>query len=360
MHSVSRVFAQSIVQLAEREGLPLPPPLLAAVRGAARVPLATQDALWEAYCSAGTAALPGLRGGLALQVAHLDSAGLQLVACDTLGEALHELSEVAPAIGEGGSFGIGREGGIAHLVYRPRLTVRAHERVEAVLAGALNLARWATGGRFTAAGLWFAHAPLAPRAAYDDALRVPSAFGAAHNSLRFDAAQLALPLVGANAELREHLRVLTARTLAALGCSSLAAAVQRQVHAHPGHGRERVAAALGLSGRHLVRRLALDGLSFKALRESVLDERARAALSRPGRIADIAADLGFADEGAFVRAFRRWRGTTPARWRGQADRGGAPRPGADASAARARLRPPAARPSAQQGAPADPGRGDPE
>lgn len=315
MQSVARAFSQAIVQLAERDGLALPAPLLAAVHGAARVPLATQDALWEAFCRAGGAPLPGLRVGLALQVAHLDSAGLQLVACETLGEALEELAEVAPAIGEGGGFELLRDGARARLVYRPRMAVRAPERVEAVLASALNLARWATGGRFQAAGLGFAHAPLAPREAYAALLGLPVAFDAARDSLDFDADQLAWPLVGANAELRAHLRALTARTLAALGRSSLAASVQRQVRAEPGWGRERVAAAIGLSGRHLVRRLAGEGLSFKALRESVLDEMAREALAGARRVADIADALGFADEGAFVRAFRRWRGTTPARWR---------------------------------------------
>lgn len=127
------------------------------------------------------------------------------------------------------------------------MAVRAPERVEAVLASALNLARWATGGRFQAAGLGFAHAPLAPREAYAALLGLPVAFDAARDSLDFDADQLAWPLVGANAELRAHLRALTARTLAALGRSSLAASVQRQVRAEPGWGRERVAAAIDLS-----------------------------------------------------------------------------------------------------------------
>ena len=312
MQSVSRAFALSIIQHAERDGLSLPAALVEAVRAAPRVPLSLQDALWEAYCRAGTPAPVGLRIGLALQVAHLDSAGLQLIACDTLGEALHELAEV---IGEGGGFDLERSGALAHLVYRPQLTVRTAERVEAVLASALNLARWATGGRFVAGGLWFAHQPVAPGAAYTALLDVPMVFGAARDSLGFDAAQLALPLVGANAQLREHLRMFTTRTLAGLGRSSLAGSVQREVQAHPGWGRERVAAALGLSGRHLVRRLATEGLSFKAVREALLDDMACRALRGPRRVVDIAADLGFADEGAFVRAFRRWRGTTPARWR---------------------------------------------
>lgn len=319
MHSVSRAFAQSIVQLAEREGLALPAALVAAVREAARVPLAAQDALWDAYCGARGLPLPGLRVGLALQLAHLDSAGMQLACCETLGEAFDELAAVAPAIGEGGRFALEHTtGGLAHLVYRPRLTVCAAQRVEAALAGALNLARWATGGRFNPAGLWFAHAALAPREDYAALLDVPVSFAAGCDSLGFDAAQLALPLIGANAELREHLRALTARTLASLGRESLAATVQQLLREHPDWGRERVAAALGSSGRHLVRRLAREGLSFKAVRDAVLGELACRALAGDRRMADIAADLGFADEGSFVRAFRRWHGTTPARWRAEA------------------------------------------
>ena len=318
MHSVSRVYAQAIVQLAERRGLALPAALLAAVRGAARVPLAMQDALWDAYCRAADDPLAGLRVGLALQAGHLDSAGLQLVTCETLGEALHDLVEVAPAIGEGGGFALVRDGERVQLRYLPRLAVRERERVEAVLAGALNLARWATGGRFAVGGLWFAHDPLAPAPAYAALLDVPLRFGAAHDALVFDASQLALPLVQANAALREHLRTLTERTLAGLGQSSLAAAVQRLVLANPAWGRERVAAALGISGRHLVRRLADDRVSFRALRDAVLHDIACRRLTGARRVVDIAAELGFSDERAFVRAFRRWGGTTPARYRGTA------------------------------------------
>lgn len=316
MQSVSRVYAQAIVQLAERQGLRLPAALLDALRESPRVPLATQDALWEAYCDACGDALAGVRLGLALQAGHLDSAGLQLVSCDTLGEALEDLAEVAPAIGEGGGFELVRDGALTHLVYRPQLAVRVPERVEAVLASAWNLARWSTGGRFVAAGLWFAHAPLAPQADYAVLLDMPLHFGTPRNSLGFSTEQAALPLLAANAALREHLRALTERTLAELGQASLGASVQRLVREHPHWGRERIAAELGSSGRHLVRRLAAEGVSFRALREHTRHEMAcRALAAGPRRIADIAADLGYSDEGAFVRAFRRWSGITPARFR---------------------------------------------
>lgn len=322
MHSVSRVYAQAIVQLAEQHALPLPGGLLAELRRSERVPLAVQDALWEAYCRAGGDPLAGLRVGLALQAGHLDSAGLQLAACDTLGDALTELAMVAPAIGEGGSFELQREAARVHLCYRPRLAVRARERVEAVLAGALMLARWATGGRFVAAGLWLAHAPLAARSDYAALVDVPLHFGAGRDSLGFHAAELARPLVAANAGLREHLRTRTEHTLAALDRASVATRVRAMLGAHPAWGRDQVAAELGFSGRHLLRRLAAEGVSFMALRDAVLHELACRRLAGPQRVAEIADALGFADEGGFVRAFRRWQGTTPTRHRAALGRGG--------------------------------------
>ena len=89
----------------------------------------------------------------------------------------------------------------------------------------------------------------------------------------------------------------------------------RQVRLQPRWGKERVAEALGLSGRHLNRRLAEQGLSFKSLRESLLQQLACQALEQGRRPAEIAEELGFSDEGAFTRAFRRWQGQSPARYR---------------------------------------------
>ena len=88
------------------------------------------------------------------------------------------------------------------------------------------------------------------------------------------------------------------------------------MRSQPPWGKERIAEQLGLSGRHLNRKLAEEGLSFKTLRESVLQEMACQALQQ-GRlsVAQIAEQLCFSDENAFVRAFRRWQGETPARFK---------------------------------------------
>ncbi|MCK5886475.1 MAG: AraC family transcriptional regulator ligand-binding domain-containing protein, partial [Alcanivorax sp.] len=161
-HSVTPLYAQALLQSAQRQGITLPADLIARLQGNERIPLAVQDELWECYCELAADPLAGLRLGLDIQVGHLDSAGMLLVTCETLGEALAEQVEYAPLIGAGGEFQLLRDGDEMAIDYLPQLKVRQAERVEAVLAGQLNLTRWATGGRFTPSGIWLAHAPLAP------------------------------------------------------------------------------------------------------------------------------------------------------------------------------------------------------
>jgi AraC-like DNA-binding protein len=314
-HTVTPLYAQSILQALARQGLQLPEALLDRLPQDARVPLAVQDELWEALCGHSDDPLVGLRVGLQIQVGHLDAVGMLLVTCDTMGEALQQLTEYAPLVGAGGDFELREAGGLARISFRPHLAVRQAERVEAAMACLLNLTRWATGGAFQPTALELAHEPLAAPETYAGLTGCLVQFGQAGNCLLFDAKQLNLPQIQANGTVREHLRRLADQTLSELGHDSFSAAVMRQVRLQPRWGKERVAEALGLSGRHLNRRLAEQGLSFKSLRESLLQQLACQALEQGRRPAEIAEELGFSDEGAFTRAFRRWQGQSPARYR---------------------------------------------
>ncbi len=78
----------------------------------------------------------------------------------------------------------------------------------------------------------------------------------------------------------------------------------------------RAARALGMSPRTLQRRLAEAGLCYSALLNEARFERACRLLEIPGeRLCDIAAALGYADAGSFTRAFERWAGMSPLRYR---------------------------------------------
>jgi AraC-like DNA-binding protein len=79
---------------------------------------------------------------------------------------------------------------------------------------------------------------------------------------------------------------------------------------------EHIAALLSMHTRTLSRRLESCGTSFKALVDEGRYEMARRMLQNTSLdIGRIAASLDYADASAFTRAFRRWSGTTPARWR---------------------------------------------
>ena len=161
----------------------------------------------------------------------------------------------------------------------------------------------------------FAHAPRAETPRYDELLGCPLAFDAAHNALLYDRADLAVPLIQANAPMREHLRGLADSLLERLGQQSLAARVQQLLRAQPRWGKERIAEQLELSGRHLNRKLGEEGTSFKLLRDQVLHQMAEQRLRESPRVAEVAEGLGFSDESAFAKAFRRWSGITPGQFR---------------------------------------------
>ncbi|MDO3720838.1 AraC family transcriptional regulator [Marinobacter sp. chi1] len=316
MNTVNNLYAKALSQYAERTGLAIPPTLQQMVDQNNRLPLALLDQLWDVCCKTSNDPLFGLRIGLELQPGHLDSAGLLLMTCTTLGEALQQLTVVAPIVGGGGDFIFVRKNdGKAAIHYQPRLARRQAERVEAALAAILNLGRWASGDKFEVSEFHFMHSPLASRESYSSLLGVKTYFQSANNSLVFSEEQLALPLVQANNNLHNYLRHLTDRTLAELGCQGLSAETQRLIERHPRWGKDRIAAEMNLSGRHLNRKLAEEGCSFKSLRDSTLHRLALERLQRHERLVDIADALGFSGESSFAKAFRRWTGTSPAKLR---------------------------------------------
>ncbi len=79
---------------------------------------------------------------------------------------------------------------------------------------------------------------------------------------------------------------------------------------------ERVARSLGMSGRSLQRRLKEEGRSFSEVLDEVRLRLARLHVAQPhASLAETAFLLGFSEQSAFTRAFRRWTGETPGAWR---------------------------------------------
>ena len=313
--SVTLSYTQGILQAAERRGIPISPSLLEQVEQGGRTPMSLQDDIWEDYCKAADDPLAGLRLGLELQVGHLDLVGMLLMSCETQGEALELLLEYHPIVGEGGDFSLIHEVSFCQLVYEPHYQIRRRERVETVLACVLNMARWVTGGRFEAERVLFISPPGDQSEFYPELLQAPVSFNAPCNALVFAPALQSTPLIQTNRTMRDQLRSLADQMLKDLEHAGFSSEVQALIRQQPGWGKERIAEQLGMSGRHLVRKLQEEGTTFKLLRSRLLQHLAEEMLGSGDAVTDVATALGFSDESAFSKAFKRWAGVTPAYFR---------------------------------------------
>jgi len=313
-YSVTARFTQAILEAAHRHGVQVPESLRAALTQSARVPMAQQDALWTLLASATADPLTALRVGIDLQAGHLDIVGMLLLTCDTLGDALEVLTEYAPIVGDNARFEVVAEGQGVVLRYLPEYRVCLDQRVEAALGCVVCLARWMTNGRFKAKAVLFAHAPRADLAAYETLLGCPVQFGQPFNGVAMESGELGHSLIQAGKSMHAHLKVLADEMLASLQQGSVSAQVRQLIRDNPRWGKERIGEQLGMSGRNLNRKLAAEAISFKGLREALIYDMAAQALRTGQSVSVVGERLGFSDDNAFSRAFRRWSGKTPAQF----------------------------------------------
>lgn len=177
------------------------------------------------------------------------------------------------------------------------------------------------GSRLAELTVWFTHQSPADLSEYTRTFEPASLrFSAPVLGFAFDSQFLALPLPKADRNLQEVLVPYADQRISQLPATkSITADVRSLVAAQLPLGGPDVAAVasrLGMSLRTLARRLEAEGTSFRDL---VDDVRQQVALDLVGersqRFAEIAHQLGFSHAAAFHRAFRRWTGQTPLRYR---------------------------------------------
>ena len=168
---------------------------------------------------------------------------------------------------------------------------------------------------------WFAH----PRDALPEELAqlVGTArieFGRGENGLRFDARVLDRKVLGAEPALHAFLQQQAQQVLASKPPErTLLDQVRAQIEpllSRGGANAVAVAQALHMSPRTLQRRLAEEDVTFQGLVEEVRQSRARLYLDDPKiGLSEISFRLGYSDLRAFARAFRRWTGMSPGKYR---------------------------------------------
>jgi len=230
----------------------------------------------------------------------------------TVERALEEMARVAATIWE--------QDDVVRIARRGRLVSVAFEMGSALPRHAVEfiVARVALGLRQSGAPpreIGFRHAPGAPPGDYERLLGSPVRFRRPSNVLRVEAAALARPLPTASAEVAAALASGLVRSRAAAPATT-AGRVTRAIEDALGAGgpihREATARALGMSGKTLARRLAAEECGFRAIVETTRRRLAhRLVVDERIALGEVASRVGFADQAAFGKAFRRWFGASP-------------------------------------------------
>jgi AraC-like DNA-binding protein len=299
---------------ADRDELAVVPPVIGDLLAAAAALLDTPHLALQL-----PAELPLRRYGLAELAAR---------AAPTLRESLHQLARYAPLVHpqlalslvEHGDEAAWHQATPAH----PRGIGRhAHEYALAYVLGHARaaLAQGPDGGEaLPLHRVWFAHARPRDLAPLDRFFGTEElAFGAEDSGFAFARAHLDRPLATGDHRLLATVAGLADSALRERPrTSELAprvAAHVRDVLPEP-VSADQVAAAMQMSARTLQRRLEAEGTSLTAVIDRTREALARELLRDPElALGEIAYRAGFADLATFSRAFKRWTGTSPGRFR---------------------------------------------
>ena len=287
-----------------------------------RVPYAAVLGLAERAATATGDAGFGLRLGASIDPRDSGLLGFVLLNSPTLLDALGNLKRYFRVIGEGEDFEIERGGPTVTLRFRetdPALR-GLRQNSDYLAAIVLRACRDLVRRRIVPRRASFIHARPNGRVPYDEVLGCPVSFGAPWDALTFDAATMALPVVGADDRLLAALQAACARLLGPARAQRDLVHEVRELMldglSRGGATLDAAAGAVGLSPKTLERRLARHGTSFTKLLDTLRADLVRQYLADTDfRLEQVAYLAGYSEPAALVRAFRRWTGTTPAAFR---------------------------------------------
>lgn len=286
-----------------------------------RFPDASLDEAWYQATQRLSDPCIGLQAARFLNPASLHALGFAWLASDSLYDALSRLVRYSDLISDGLRLELAVSGERCLLtIERSPITGRAAaQRQDAFWSGLVSLSRSLTGEGLSPTALVLSRPapPCADR--FYAFFRAPVTFGAARDSIEFTRELVERPLPTANRGLAHANDEVIGDYLARINANDLAGQVKsRLIDTLPSgaFSEADVADALHMSPRTLQRRLADDGTSFKFLLDEARRELAlRFIGERHLSVKETSYLLGFSEPGNFSRAFRRWTGTTPSRYR---------------------------------------------
>lgn len=286
-----------------------------------RMPITTWWSLLERMAQMQPLPALGLRIGEHIEVQHLGVLGYLAASCDTLEQALRRFQRFQPLLHNLSPSLASRETHDLRYGWDPAYGRSTLLSNEVLVSGLLHIARRLTGhDTLTPTRVEFPDPEAADPNAYEALLGCPVRFKARALFIHFPLTILELPINGSDPHLRAVLDQQAQAQLQVLPQpDAFLSELQRLVVEALQEGDPslaQVARRMVVPPRTLNRRLRERNLSYKGLLDQLRFQLAQRYLAdRRLSLPEIALMLGYSEQSAFTRAFKRWCGQTPLHYR---------------------------------------------
>ncbi|MGH8459455.1 MAG: AraC family transcriptional regulator ligand-binding domain-containing protein, partial [Nevskiales bacterium] len=250
--------------------------------------------------------------------------GYSAMSCRTLAGAIERLQRYEKLVWDVGVSELDIEDGTAVLKLVPEGVSMVPEQViEMSISGWVHFGRRIMREPAGLTEVRFRHARIGPQARYEEILGCPVKFDQPFTEIRFPERMLDAPLMGADPSLLALMDQQGGKLLAEFAReTNLVNETRAAICGLLKEGEPElasVAARLDMTPRILRRRLSGAGTNFQSLVDGVRRDLALSYIHNTEMsLLDIAFMLGFSDQSAFNRAFKRWTGQAPGRYKASA------------------------------------------
>lgn len=245
--------------------------------------------------------------------------GYAMMASDTLELAIQRLARYEPLVWDAGQIELKKGPVKSLLVWSARHEVPALA-VEMALAGWINIGQKLLQFKKASYTLYFQHSCPSTPEQYQSMFGCEVVHGAEKNAVEFPSEWLDITLADGDSQLTD---VMDAKAQSLLDNYDTEINLENRIRSHifkslPHHTPEleEIAQKVGESPRHLRYLLTEQSLNFRTLVDDVRKETALYFI-RSGKhsLNEIAGFCGFAEQSSFNRAFKRWTGLVPSRYK---------------------------------------------